>query len=530
MHAPKVTIYDTTLRDGTQGEGISFSVLDKIRVAEKLDAFGVHYIEGGWPGSNPKDIAFFQEAAKRTWLNARITAFGSTRRANQTAENDPQIRALLAAETPVVTMVGKSWLLHVTEVLGIKPDENFALISDSVAYCKSQDREVLYDAEHFFDGYLDNPAYALDTLKAARDAGVDMVVLCDTNGGTMPEQVHDITAEVIRALGIPVGIHTHNDCGVGVANALAAVRAGAVQVQGTINGYGERVGNCNMTSVIPNLQLKHGIEVVPDLTRLRELSLFVDDLANSPHDTRAPYVGSTAFAHKGGIHVNAVQKLARSYEHIEPQVVGNRQNILVSELSGQSNILLKARELGFDLEKGAPEAGRILQRVKELESEGYEFEAAEGSLTVLIRQTLLDTPPLFDLLEYHTTFRRSGTGSCNTCEATVKLLVHGEPEYTVAEGDGPVNALDAALRKGLRPFFPEIDRISLADYKVRIINSHSGTAARTRVLIVSTDGEESWGTVGVSDNIIEASWLALVDSLEYCLGGKTAVVAELAAG
>jgi len=529
MQKPKVTIYDTTLRDGTQGEGISFSVLDKIRVAEKLDAFGVHYIEGGWPGSNPKDIAFFQEAVRKTWQNAKITAFGSTRRANLKVEDDPQIRTLLDAQTPVVTMVGKSWLLHVIEVLGVKPKENFALIADSVAYCKKQGREVLYDAEHFFDGYKDDAAYAIDTIKAARDAGVDMVVLCDTNGGTMPEEIHEITGKIVSELGIAIGIHTHNDCGVGVANALAAVRAGAVQVQGTINGYGERVGNCNMTSVIPNLQLKLGIEVVPDLTRLRELSLFVDDLANAAHDVRAPYVGSTAFSHKGGIHVNAVQKLARSYEHIEPQVVGNRQHILVSELSGASNILVKAQELGIDLPKRSPQVGSILEKIKALESEGYEFEAAEGSLTVLIRQLLQDSVPLFELLEYHTTFRRSGTGSCNTCEATVKLQINGVSEYTVSEGDGPVNALDAALRKALRPFFPEIDRIELTDYKVRIINSRSGTAARTRVLIVSTDGEDTWGTVGVSDNIIEASWLALVDSLEYRLGDKAAPVLEAAA-
>lgn len=517
MDKPMVSLYDTTLRDGTQGEGISFSVLDKIRVAEKLDAFGVHYIEGGWPGSNPKDIAFFQEAAKRVWDSAKIAAFGSTRRANMKVQDDSQVRTLLDAATPVVTMVGKSWILHVTEVLGVKPEENFAIIKDSVAYCKEQGREVIYDAEHFFDGFKDDPEYALATLKAAAGAGADMVVLCDTNGGSMPEEVGRITREAIKHVGIPVGIHTHNDCGLGVANALAAVLAGASQVQGTINGYGERVGNCNMTSVIPNLQLKMGIDVVPDLTRLQELSLFVDDLANSPHDPRAPYVGSTAFAHKGGIHVNAVQKVARSYEHIEPGLVGNRQHILVSELSGQSNVLLKAKELGFDLPKGSPEVSEVLREVKRLENEGYEFEAAEGSLSVLIRKVLQHHRPLFELTEYHTTFRRSGSGSCDTCEATVKLKVKGVNEYTVAEGDGPVNALDAALRKGIRPFFPQIDEIKLEDYKVRIINSQSGTAARTRVLIVSTDGDESWGTVGVSDNIIEASWLALVDSIEYKL-------------
>jgi len=519
MNKPQVTLYDTTLRDGTQGTGISFSVLDKIRVAEKLDAFGVHYIEGGWPGSNPKDAEFFQEARKRTWKNAKIAAFGSTRRGNLSVEDDPQIRALLEAETPVVTLVGKSWILHVREVLNVTPEENRAMIRDSVAYFKTHGREVCYDAEHFFDGYKDDPDYAVSTLLAAVEGGADVAVFCDTNGGTMPDEVERITRDVIARIGKPVGIHTHNDCGVAVANALAAVRAGAVQIQGTVNGYGERVGNCNLTSVIPNLQLKMGIPVVPDLTRLRELSLFVDELANSQHDIRAPYVGATAFAHKGGIHVNAVQKLARSYEHIRPQEVGNTQNILVSELSGQSNVLLKAESLGLKLEKGSPRVMEILQEIKRREALGYEFEAADGSLNLLIRKVLQHHQPLFELLEYHCTFRRSGIADdgCDTCEATVKLLINGERVYTVDEGDGPVNALDAALRKSLRPYYPQIDEIKLSDYKVRILDSKQGTAARTRVLIASTDGKTDWGTVGVSDNVIEASWLALVDAIEFKL-------------
>ena len=517
MKTPSVTIYDTTLRDGTQGTGISFSVLDKIRVAEKLDEFGVQYIEGGWPGSNPKDAEFFQEAAQRTWRHAKIAAFGSTRRANLSVEDDPQVLALLDAQTPVVTLVGKSWILHVREVLNVTPDENRSMIRDTVAWFKKHEREVCYDAEHFFDGYKDDPEYALSTLEAARDAGADIVVLCDTNGGSMPDEVERITRAVIARLQMPVGIHPHNDCGVGVANALAAVRAGAVQVQGTVNGYGERVGNCNLTSVIPNLQLKMGIVVVPDLTMLRDLSFFVDDLANASHDIRAPYVGTTAFAHKGGIHVNAVQKVARSYEHIRPEEVGNSQNILVSELSGQSNVLLKAEALGFKLEKGSPEVSRILREVKSQESLGYEYEAADGSFDLLIRKALGLRHPLFELREYHCTYRYSSCGQCNTCEATVKLFIDGVSQYTVDEGDGPVNALDAALRKALRPFYPDIDRIELEDYKVRIIDGNHGTAARTRVLIVSTDGETSWGTVGVSDNIIEASWLALVDALEFRL-------------
>ncbi len=517
MSTPTVTIYDTTLRDGTQGTGISFSVADKIRVAEKLDAFGVHYIEGGWPGSNPKDIAFFEEAARRTWKSARIAAFGSTRRANLPVDQDPQVKLLLDAATPTVTIFGKSWLLQVLEVLCVSPEENLAMISDTVTFLKKHGREVIYDAEHFFDGAKDDWAYALRTLAAARDAGADLLVLCDTNGGTMPDEVAAMTRRVIEELGVPVGIHTHNDCGVGVANALAAVREGAVQVQGTINGYGERVGNCNLISVIPNLQLKMGIPVVPNVSALRELSLFVDEMANVPHDIRAAYVGSAAFTHKGGMHVNAVQKLARTYEHIEPGTVGNQQTIVISELSGQSNVLMKAEKLGFEFKKGAPEVARILTEVKRLESQGYEFEAAEGSFELLIHRLLGSQQALFVAREYHCTFRRVCDGVWNKCEATVKLNSGSQEQYTVAEGDGPVNALDAALRKALRPVYPLIDGIVLEDYKVRIINGQQGTAARTRVLITSTDGHQSWGTVGVSDNIIEASWLALLDSFEYYL-------------
>ena len=517
MRTSHVAIYDTTLRDGTQGAGISFSVLDKLRVAEKLDAFGIDYIEGGWPGSNPKDIEFFQAAKQRKWKHAKITAFGSTRRANLSAEKDPQLQMLLDAETPAVTIFGKTWLLHVTEVLKVSPEENRAMIADSIRFLKQHGREVNYDAEHFFDGYKDNAEHALSTLLAAKEAGADTIILCDTNGGTMPDEVERITLEIVTKLQMPVGIHTHDDCGLGVANALAAVRAGAVQVQGTINGYGERTGNCNLTSVMPNLQLKMAISVVPDLSQLNNLSRFVDELANAQPNIRAPYVGETAFAHKGGMHVNAVQKLARTYEHIQPEAVGNRQNILVSELSGQSNILLKAETLGHKLQKGSPEVAAILSEIKRLEHEGFEYEAADGSLQLLIQKELRHHQPMFELLEYHTTFRHARDSARNTCEATVKLRVGDRCEYTVAEGDGPVNALDDALRKALRPFFPQVDQIELLDYKVRIIDSQQGTASRTRVLILSSDGESSWGTVGVSDNIIEASWLALVDSIEYFL-------------
>jgi 2-isopropylmalate synthase len=519
MSTPRVTIYDTTLRDGTQGTGISFSVLDKIRVAEKLDEFGVHYIEGGFPGSNPKDAEFFREAKKREWKHAKIAAFGATRRGKTKVEDDPQVRILLEAETPTVTIVGKTWPLQVTEVLGVSLDENLAMIADTVAYLKKHGREVLYDAEHFFDSYRDDPAYSLATLKAAHGAGADLVVLCDTNGGSLPEFIAQATRDVLAALGPgTVGIHTHNDSGLGVANALASVQAGAVQVQGTINGYGERVGNCNLITVAANLQLKLGIPVVPDLTRLRELSHFVDELANVPHDIRAPYVGVAAFTHKGGQHVHAVQKLASSYEHIDPALVGNTRVVTISDMSGQSNVIVKAEELGFKLSKGAPEVGKILAEVKRLEAEGYEFEAAEASFELLIRKALGHHKPLFELDEYHCSFRRTGNGAWDKCEATVKLRVNGEKAYVVEEGDGPVNALDAALRKALRPYYPQIDQIALEDYKVRIINGQAGTAARTRVFIVSTNDDDTWGTVGVSDNIIEASWLALVDSFESKLG------------
>lgn len=513
-----VRLYDTTLRDGTQGEGFQLSLLDKLRIAERLDAFGIDYIEGGWPGSNPKDVEFFQEARKLKLGHAKLAAFGSTRRADTPVAEDAQVQLLLAAETPVVTIFGKSWELHVTEVLRTTVEENLAMIHDTVAYLKQHGREVIYDAEHFFDGYKDAPQHALNTLKAAAGGGADCLVLCDTNGGTLPGEVMEIAAAVQAAIpGVPLGIHTHNDCELGVANAIAAVRAGAVQVQGTVNGYGERTGNCNLTSVIPILQLKMGLPVVAELEKLRELSYFVDDVSNNPHFARAAFVGRTAFAHKGGMHVNAVQKLARSYEHIEPGAVGNEQNILVSELSGQSNILIKAEQLGIPLDKGSAEAREVLQRVKELENDGYAFEAAGGSLELLIRKTLGRYRKPFDLKEFHTSFRQYGDGHQPVCEATVKLYVGEEAEYTVAEGHGVVNALDVALRKALLPFYPEITGVSLVDYKVRIIDGHDASAAKTRVLIVSSDGEQNWGTVGVSENIIEASWIALVDGIDLFL-------------
>jgi len=517
----KIVIYDTTLRDGTQGEGFFLSGLDKIRIAKRLDEFGIDYIEGGWPGSNPKDIEFFKAAAKETWQHAKIAAFGSTRRADLSVEEDPQVKLLLEADTPVITIFGKSWELQVTEVLRTTAEENRAMIQDTVAYLKQAGREVIYDAEHFFDGYKDGAEYALQTLDAAVAGGADCIVLCDTNGGCLPAEVAEITRAVCeRFPETPVGIHTHNDCEMAVANAIAGVEVGAMHVQGTINGYGERTGNCNLTSVIPILELKMDCQAVNDLTKMRDLSFFVDDVSNNPHFLRAPFVGRTAFAHKGGMHVNAVQKLARSYEHIRPEEVGNEQQILVSELSGQSNILLKAEQLGIPLEKGSPEALAVLAKVKELEQSGYSFEAAGGSLELLIRRELGGCERPWSLGEYHCSFRQYGDGQNPVCEATVKLEVNEQKEYTVAEGHGVVNALDKALRKSLSPFFPEVADVSLIDYKVRIIDGEEATAAKTRVLIVHSDGKSTWGTVGVSDSIIEASWVALTDGIDLFLQRK----------
>ena len=516
---PAVTVYDTTLRDGTQGTGISFSVQDKLRVAERLDEFGVDYIEGGWPGSNPKDVEFFAEAAKRSWKHAKIAAFGMTRRGGVKVEDDAQVRQLLDAGTPVVTVVGKTWPLHVIEVFGVTLEENLAMIRDTVAFLKSHGREVFYDAEHFFDSYREDREYSLATIKAAAEAGADLIVLCDTNGGSLPSFVAEATKAAAASVRCPVGAHTHNDCGLGVANALAAVDAGAVQVQGTMNGYGERVGNCNLTTIIPLLQLKCARPLVDDLPRLTDLSRFIDEVANVPHDIRAPFVGGAAFTHKGGLHVHAVQKLARTYEHIDPALVGNERVVTISDLSGQSNVLVKAASMGFQFAKGSPEVAKVLQEVKRLEHEGYEFESAEASFELLILRILGRHRPLFELDEYKCDFLRSGNpgGDWNKCTAMVQIRINGKEVHKQGHGDGPVNALDAALRLALVPHYPVIGGVRLDDYKVRIINGRRGTAARTRVFISSTDGKSEWGTVGVSDNIIEASWQALVDSFDYAV-------------
>lgn len=516
-----VYIYDTTLRDGTQGEGINFSLADKLAIAERLDLFGVDYIEGGWPGSNEKDIEFFQAAQERTWHHAKIAAFGSTRRMQVPVEKDEQVKLLLDANTPVVTIFGKSWLLHVQEILKTTPEENLAMIEDTVRFLKQAGREVIYDAEHFFDGYKDKADYALASLKAAERGGADFLVLCDTNGGSLPSEIGQITRQVKTQLQTRLGIHTHNDSDLGVANALAAIQEGAVQVQGTMNGYGERTGNCNLISVIPNLQLKMKLNVVSDksLARLRELSLFVDDIANQHHNIRAPFVGESSFAHKGGMHVNAVNKLARSFEHIEPKQVGNHQRILVGELSGRTNIFMKAREMGITLEEKAPETKVILQQIKTLEARGYEFESADASFELLVRKTLQHYQPWFELEGYDVSVSKSKNALSHSeeAQANVRLKIRGQACNSAAKGDGPVNALDNALREALLKFYPSIQRVRLQDYKVRIIDSNQGTEARTRVLIQSSAEDKEWRTLGVSENLVEASWQALVDSMEYFL-------------
>jgi 2-isopropylmalate synthase len=517
---PKIELYDTTLRDGSQGEGINFSALDKLRIAERLDGFGIHYIEGGWPGSNPKDMEFFSQAARRKWKHALIAAFSMTRRKAVAVEADDLMRQILEAETPVATIVGKSWLLHVHEVLRAKPDENIAMIADTIRYLKDHGKRVIYDAEHAFDGYKDEPDYALATWQAAEQAGAECIVLCDTNGGCLPQEITDIVATARKRLTSRLGIHTHNDAGLGVANALAGLQAGATQVQGTINGYGERTGNCNLITVIPLLQLKLRQTVLPEksLPKLKDLSEFVDEIANVRHDPRQPWVGQTAFAHKGGMHVHAIDRVARSYEHINPEAIGNQRRVLISDMSGRTNILMKAAELGFKLQPDAPETRTITAEVKRLESEGYEYEAAEGSLALLIRKCLKHQEPPFKIEGYHVSVRRDR--SISVCQASVKVQVDGVAEHTIAEGDGPVNALDGALRRALVKFFPQLKKVQLEDYKVRILDSTAGTGARTRVLIESTDGKVEWGTVGVHDNIIEASVQALSDSFEYRLTKK----------
>ncbi len=514
-----VELYDTTLRDGTQGEGISFSVEDKIKICQRLDQFGIHFIEGGWPGSNPKDAEFFALAKDLELENAVLTAFSMTRRAGIAVEDDDNIRSLLASGVRVATIVGKTWDFHVTNAIRTTLEENVKMIEETIAYLREHGLEVIYDAEHFFDGYSANPEYALETLRAAKRAGARTLVLCDTNGGRLPHEIEDGVRRVVELIGGSVGIHTHNDSGLGVANALAAVRAGAVQVQGTINGFGERCGNCDLVQVIPNLQLKMGISCVPEASveKLTELSRYVSELANMPPDNRQPFVGQSVFAHKGGMHVSALLRHPETYEHIPPERVGNRRRVLVSELSGASNIIYKAKEYNVELKKDSPALRKVVNTVKELEHEGYHFEGAEGSFELILKKALGIYRPYFELVGFRMTIDKRDQDDEPAAEASIKVRVGEQIIHTVADGNGPVNALDSALRKALQYVYPAISRIKLADYKVRVLNERAGTGAKVRVLVTSTEGGRSWGTIGVSTNIIEASWRALVDSIEYGL-------------
>ncbi|MBN1103036.1 MAG: citramalate synthase [Deltaproteobacteria bacterium] len=514
----EIILYDTTLRDGTQGEHVSLSAEDKVRIARKLDEFGIHYVEGGWPGSNPKDARFFEMARNTAFNRIRVTAFGSTRRASVPPQEDQNIASLLETGVGTVTIFGKSWDLHASEFIGASLEENLAMIQDSVSYLKAQAREVIYDAEHLFDGFKQNPAYALKTLQAAMTGGADMIVLCDTNGGTLPHEVREIMDRVMPLIDRPVGIHAHNDCGLALANSLVAVEAGAVMVQGTINGYGERCGNTDLISVIGNLQLKLGYSCIglEKMKKLTELSRFVSEVANVPPLNQRPFVGNSAFAHKGGVHVSAILKDPCAYEHIDPELVGNRRRVLVSDLSGKSNIDYKAREMGIKVGGNGYGSEKIVQEIKKMEDQGYQFDAAEGSLEVLIKKVTGQFVEPFKLESFRVTIEKNGSGPSSS-QATIKISVGDDQEITAAEGDGPVNALDNALRKALYKFFPQIDEMGLVDFKVRVIDGSEGTGAKVRVQIESRDTGEIWSTIGVSENVIEASWQALVDSVQYKL-------------
>jgi 2-isopropylmalate synthase len=513
-----IQIYDTTLRDGAQGEGVNFSLQDKLLVARRLDEFGFDFIEGGYPLSNPKDAEFFQRIAREPLRNSRLCAFGMTRRRGVKPADDPGMKALVDSQAPVVTIVGKTHDFHVTDVLRVSLAENLAMIRETVAFLREMGRDVIYDAEHFFDGWKANPEYARQTIRAAVEGGAMLVVMCDTNGGSMPEEVAALAKEAAAAVDVPLGIHTHNDCELSVANSLAAVAAGAVHVQGTINGLGERCGNADLVSVIANFALKKkGYQVLggAGVEHLTELSRYVYEIANMHFRTNQPFVGPSAFAHKGGMHVHAVSRAASSYEHIKPELVGNTRRVLVSELSGRSNIAALAMQR--NLQHDADLSERVLKEVVELENRGYQFEAAEASFELLVRRVAGKFRPHFELLHYHVTVETDGDGHTTT-EATVKLEIGNTVRHEVAEGDGPVNALDAALRKALNGHFPNLRGVSLVDYKVRVINSDAGTAAAVRVVIESQDEDgTTWGTVGVNENVIKASWDALVDSIEYKL-------------
>ncbi len=513
----KIKLYDTTLRDGMQAEGVSFSLEDKLSIAKCLDGLGLDYVEGGYAGSNPKEMQFFAEAAKLTLKNSKIVAFGSTRRAGSSVSDDASLSAIIGCKTKAATLVGKTWDMHVTNVLGCSLDENLTICSESVEYLKKHGLETFFDAEHFFDGYKNNPEYAMKVLTAAAEAGADVLVLCDTNGGSLLDEVYEITKTVCDKFSpMVIGIHAHNDTDCATANTLAAVQAGARQVQGTINGLGERCGNANFCTVIPNLSLKMGFEVLsPEkINTLTEVSRYIFEICNITPVMNMPYVGESAFAHKAGLHVDALRKSKRTYEHIAPELVGNERRFLISELSGKSNVLAELEKAKIAQDKRL--AKKILDRVQELESEGFQFEAANASFDLLVKKIMGTYKPAFELIKYYVTTEKRATGELVT-EATVKLKVGDKVEHIVGEGDGPVNALDAALRKSLEIFYPSIKDIRLIDYKVRVVNARAGTAARVRVIIEFRDKTDIWGTVGCSENIIEASWQALVDSVEYKL-------------
>jgi 2-isopropylmalate synthase len=514
-----VKLYDTTLRDGTQSEDISFLLEDKIRIAHRLDEAGIHYIEGGWPGSNPKDVSFFKEIKKEKLLQAKIAAFGSTRRAKVTPDKDQNIKLLVQAEPDCITIFGKTWDFHVREALRISLEENLDLIHDSLAYLKARAPEVVYDAEHFFDGYRANPDYALKTLQAAEAAGVDCITLCDTNGGNLPFTVAAIIDQVRKSIKTPLGIHTHNDSECAVANSLMAVEHGIVHVQGTINGFGERCGNANLCSIIPALKLKMKRDCISDeqLRKLRDLSRYVYELANFAPPKHQAYVGNAAFAHKGGVHVSAIQRHPETYEHIRPEIVGNSTRVLISDLSGRANILAKAEEFRINLDSKDPVTLDILDNIKEMENRGYQFEGAEATFELMMKRALGTHKKFFTVTGFRVIDEKRHEDNQPVSEATVMVKVGGKFEHTAAEGNGPVNALDNALRKALEKFYPKLKEVKLLDYKVRVLPAGQGTASATRVLIESGDKESRWGTVGVSENIIEASYQALIDSIEFKL-------------
>jgi len=515
----RVEIYDTTLRDGSQTEGISFSVEDKLRITEKLDELGMQYVEGGWPGSNPKDLDYFRKAKKLRLSNAQVVAFGSTHRPKHRPEDDAIMRSLLNAETQIITIFGKTWDFHVTEALKISLEQNLDLIYHSVSYLKKYTEKVFFDAEHFFDGYKNNPDFALKCLLSAQDAGADCLVLCDTNGGSLPSEVGTIVEKVIKGVTTPLGIHSHNDAECAVANSVIAVENGAVHVQGTMNGLGERCGNANLCSVLPTLQLKLDMDcITPEqLVRLRDVSRYVNELANLRHFKRQPFVGDSAFAHKAGIHVSAIRKRPETYEHIRPELVGNSQRVLVSDLAGRSNILRKAEEFGIQLDSDSSQVQNIVMKLKNLENEGFQFEAAEASFELLMKKSLGLHKRFFDLVGFRVIVEKRKEDEESMSEATIMVKVLGNIEHTAATGEGPVNAIDHALRKALDKFYPQLKDVKLHDYKVRVLTAGKGTSAKVRVLVESGDHEERWGTVGVSENIIEASYQALVDSIEYKL-------------